>query len=330
MKVFLTGATGFVGKHLLERLVKEKYQIIALTRKKQMARKLRQSRIEVIVGNITKPKIFIDKLNQCDVLIHLAAIRANWGSADEFLKVNSLAIEKFLVPKTHLKHIIIISSVYAMGRLVKLPADENTPLSPTGIYGKSKKELEETTKILSEKYRIPFTILRPTIVYGPDDNKPGMMVQMMQLIRKKSLPIIGDGRNLLHLIYIDDLVEGFIKVIKNGGHNQTYILAGPRPITLFELICLIKKSLGINSPNIFLPKLPIKLLAYTIENLYRVGLFLNIKIFLKEPFLLPIKFYTLIDSWSYDTKKAKSQLNFKARVDYEEGINKTVKWFQSI
>lgn len=328
-KIFITGATGFIGIHLLKRLSDEKYKIVVLVRQKKLIPKLKGVGIKVVVGDITKPKTFKKELNQCYILVHLAAMRTNWGLPEQFIEVNSFSLENFFTYGTQIRHMIITSSVYAMGKLSKLPADESEPLSPFGIYGKSKIRLEQITKKISKKYNIPFTIIRPAIVYGPNDNDLGMIIKMINLISKKRLPIIGNGDNLLHLIFIDDLTQGILKIIKRGGHNQTYILAGPRPITLLELIALIKKSLGVDYQNIFIPKWLLIPIANLVEIFYKLGFKIYPKFFFKEPFILPIKLHILTDNWFYNSRKAKTELKFEPKVDYKEGIQKTVRWFQT-
>lgn len=327
MKIFLTGATGFIGKRLLRKIIEEGHKVTVLVRDINTAKQFKKSGVKAVIGDITKPDTFTKHLNNCHTLIHLAAIRSNWGSPKKFIEVNSKAIENFLQPKSSLKHIVVTSSVYAIGRLRSIPADENIPLNGLGIYGESKVQAEIITKKLSNKFEIPFTIIRPAIVYGPEDNDTGMIVKMIKLIKKKRFQIIGNGNNLIHLIYIDDLVEGYLKVIKKGGHNQVYILAGNKPITLLELTSLIKKTLRINYSNIFLPKLPLIFMAFFVENLYKVGFKIHHNLFNKEPFISPIKIQILTDNWSYNISKAKSELGFNPQVDYKEGIAKTVKWF---
>ncbi|MDP3973582.1 MAG: NAD(P)-dependent oxidoreductase [Candidatus Daviesbacteria bacterium] len=324
-KLFITGASGFVGRHLVKKLNKRKYLITVLLRKKSDTPFFMKMGIKVILGDLTHHKTFIGQLNKCDILVNLAGIRANWGVKEEFFKINSEVIKKFFSKESSLKHIIITSSVYAMGRLSKIPADETSLLSGLGIYGKSKIRAEEITKELSSNFNIPYTIIRPAIIYGPNDNERGMLVKMISLVKNNRFLIIGNGKNLLHLIYIDDLVQGFINAIEMGGHNQTYILAAAKPITLYNLLLLIRKELNIKISLKYIPRLPVLLVAYIYELIYKIGFMLLPNLFKKEPFISPVKVYTLTDNFSYDTRKAKKELKFNPKIDYEKGIKNAIR-----
>lgn len=323
MRIFLTGATGFIGKYLLKRLQKENYQVTALVRQIK-GKNLEGRETRLILGDIRDPSSFIKELNSCNTLVHLAALRTNWAAPQDFLEVNSKSILGMVKRGTLLKHIIVVSSVYSMGTLKYLPADENHPLNARDLYGKSKILLEEFTREIAKKYGIKYTIVRPAIVYGPGDSKSGMVIKMIDLIKKNGLPIIGNGQNLLHLIYIDDLIEGLMKIIKSGGYNETYILAYKEPITLIKLIELIKNQLKISHKDRFIPRSPVLVLAHLIEKFYLLGFKIFPIVFREDPFISPIKLSILTDSWCYDTSKAKSELGFKPKIDYNLGIKRTI------
>ena len=324
MKIFLTGSTGFVGNNLLKKLLKKQYKVTALVRSKEKAKQIEKLGASVIIGDITEPESFKDSLNNHDVLIHLAGIRANWGDKDTFFTVNSNALDNFFKPKTRIKHIIATSSVYVMGNLKKLPANELSPLLAKDIYGKSKIAAEKVIKQTAKKYKIPYTIIRPAIIYGPKDNDLGMMVKLISLIRNKRLPIIGNGKNTIHLVFIDDLTDGYIQAVKKGGNNQTYIIAGEKPIEIYNLIEMIKKESNISYKNKHLPKIPMYIGAFVIEHLYKLGMITFPKNMPKEPPLSRQKIDTLFRNWEYDITKAQKKLGYKPKVDYQEGIRKTI------
>ncbi len=326
-KIFVTGATGFIGKNFVDKLTEEGYQVTILVRNKKSAEIFSKKKVNVIVGDITKMQDIKNKIALHDIIVHLAGIRANWASKELFYKVNSESIGNLFIKNSKLKHIIITSSVYAMGKLIDLPADENHPLAANDLYGKSKVTAEEITKEKAKETGIKYTIIRPAIVYGPTDNDLGMVNKLVKLISKKKFPIIGSGENLLHLIYIDDLTDGYIKAINKGGNNQTYILAGDKPIRLIKLVQIIKKNLNIHYKNIYLYKPLMILVGFIMESLYFVGRNLNLKIFKNEPPISRIKISTISDNWNYSTLKARKELGFKPIVSYEKGIYETVKWF---
>lgn len=326
-KIFVTGADGFIGYHLTRRLVKDGFEVTALIRSNKKLRELKKLKVNIVFGDITDKKLMADLLTNHNILVHLAAVKSSWLNRDEIMKINSFSIENFFSMKTSLKHIILTSSVYVFGRIFNSTANEKFPLKAHDLYGKSKVLAEDITKRLSKKYNIPYTIIRPAIVYGPGDSNLGMVYKMIKLVEKKIMPIIDDGRNSLHMIYIDDLVDGFVKVIQKGGYNQTYIMASGKTIQLAYLISLIKKELGIKYSNLHIPRAFLVLLSHIVENIYLLGKILKVKYLLSEPLLTHWKIITLSDNWRYDISKAKNDLRFEPRVSYEVGIKKTISWY---
>lgn len=327
MKIFVTGSTGFIGTLLVRRLVKEGYKVTALVRSESAKRSLERLGVRAVIGDINNQEEFLDYLKQTEVVVHLAAIRSNWGDEDDFIRTNSRSIANLFVNNSKIKHVIITSSVYAMGKLAKLPADETVPTCASDLYGRSKKIAEQKTKEYSKKTKIPYTIIRPAIVYGPNDNDLGMIVKMIKLIKSEKFIIIGNGENLLHLIYIDDLIDGVMKIIRGRGKNETYIMAGQKPIKLRDLVSLIQQNLKIKKKIRKIPWVTAYLVALIFETFYNLGYKLLPIFFKNEPFLSKMKVQTLTDNWFYDIGKAKKDLGFNPKVSYDTGIRKVVDWY---
>lgn len=327
MKIFVTGSTGFIGKFLIKRLIKEKYEVVALVRNESAKQSMKKLGVEAAIGDISNQKEFLDCLKQAEVVVHLAAIRSNWGDEKEFNRINSQSIANLFIKNSKIKHVIITSSVYAMGKLDKLPADETASVHALDLYGKSKKLAEQKTKECSIKNNIPYTIIRPSIVYGPEDNDLGMIVKMIKLIKEGKFIIIGDGKNLLHLIYIDDLIDGFMRVIKSRGRNETYIMASQEPIKLNDLVLLIQKNLRIKKRIKRIPWAVAYIAAMIFETFYNLGYKLLPILFKNEPLLSVMKVRTLTGNWFYDISKAKKDLGFNPKVSYDTGIKKVVDWY---
>ncbi len=318
MKIFLTGATGFIGSALLKRLIMDNYEITVLVRDRNKLPPDVVKKIKVIESDMDNYAIYKNKLNKSDILIHLAALRANWGEKDIFFNQNALVIENFFKYGNRLKHVVITSSVYAMGNQRHWPANESCRLLARDLYGKSKALAEQVTRNCGLKHKIPYTIVRPAIVYGPHMDKESFMSKMRLLIESKKLPIIGSGSNLVHLIYIDDLIDGYMNIIKKGGSNQTYILAGAEPIKFIDLVELVKSQLGVSYKNKYYPLLPFKISAVVCELLFEL---IRIK---HEPPLSPIKLRAISGNWSYDISKAKQYLGFQPKYNYKLGVKKMV------
>ena len=181
--------------------------------------------------------------------------------------------------------------------------------------------------ILADK-KIPFTIIRPTVVYGPGDNESGMIVKLISLIDKGKFFVLDGGLNKVQLIYIDDLATGYEKVIEQGGKNETYIFAGNEKIEMKNLAELIQKHLGKTNEIKSIPKTPLLLLSHMVEFVFKIGLAISPKLFSKEPPLLPSKVRILGNNWTYSTRLAEKALGLHPQISYVLGIKKTVEWFK--
>src|SRR3989344_9024980 len=243
MKIFLTGASGFIGKKLTEKLVRRGHIVTVLTRSKNKSNFLKVEVKKVIHGNILNPKKYTKELVKNDAVIHLAAIRANWGNKKDFLKVNGYSVSNLFVKGSRVKHVILTSSVYVHGPLKKIPANESHPVNTRDIYSKSKVLAERLTKKYSKRTNIPYTIIRPAIVYGVGDNETGFVSKMVSLLKKNKFLFIGDGENYVHLVYFDDLVDAYIKALEKGGNNKVFIIASKNAIKLKELVKIIQHEL---------------------------------------------------------------------------------------
>jgi nucleoside-diphosphate-sugar epimerase len=322
MHVFVTGASGFVGESLCKELVNKNYSLTVLLRNEESVKKFKELKVRIVKSDILKPKMFRDDINKCDVLVHLAGLRANWGDPSEFYKINSESINGIVKQKTNLQHIIICSSVYVYGDLKRMPASESHPMLAKDVYGKSKVLLEQFAKIEANKYKIPYTIIRPAIVYGPGDNSLSFINKLISILKKRIVIIAGRGNNLVHLIYIDDLIQGIISIIKKGGKNQEYNLAGENPIELSKLIRIIGKRLEVSFRVIKVPYISLLFIAYLFEFFYKICYKIAPIKFAKEPFILPTKVKSIGRNWHYDISKAKKELGFSPKFTYEQGIAK--------
>lgn len=325
MKIFITGGTGFVGNKLVDKLSKTNNELIVLTRNAPNT-KLRKN-VKYLVGDINKPSTFKKELNSCNLLIHLAAFRSNWGDKKKFIETNSKSINNFFTTDSKVKYAIVISSVYVYGVIKDLPASEQAPQNAKDIYGISKVLLEKEAIKTFNKLKIKYCVVRPSIVYGPGDNESGMIVKLISMLRNNKFFYIGNGENLIHLVYVDDLVNAISLVINKRPENQIYTIAGEKPIQLYKLTSLVQKELGNKNKIASFPRLPIYLLSFAIESSFKFGFMVLPNIFSKEPPLLPTKVETISNSWHYNISKAKKELHYHPKIDYSTGIKRTVKWY---
>ncbi len=341
MRIFITGADGFIGQHLTRALIKEGHQVFALVCKKEGIKEIEKLGAKAILGDLNSLSFFkniFDEYN-IEVIYHLAAIRDRWGTSfEEYHKINVQGTENLLkASQSKIKHFIFCSSVAAIGYPGKMPISEVSPCDPKNLYGKSKLKAEKICKDYQKK-GLSVTIIRPAVTYGPGDSR-GMILKFSKLIKDGKLKIIGNGKNHLQFIYIEDLISGFLLAKNPKVIGQTYILAYKNSITLDELAKLIADNLGIKfypinqkSPffrtgiyGVYTKHIPLwfaKPAGFLMENFYKL---FSLK---KEPLITTSKVDIISKNQIYDISKAQNELDFNPKIDYLEGISKTIKWYE--
>lgn len=320
MNIFITGASGFLGKSLAKKLIHDGHTIRLLARDKNNVQDLETLGAEVILGNLEK---FDNKfLKNIDFVYHLAAIRYEWGfSWDDYYKTNILGTKNLLEAsfENNVKKFIYCSSVFVFGYPEKLPVDESYPYDPTTFYSRSKMEAE---KVVKEYYsKINTVIIRPTIVYGPGDTA-GMFLKLCRLINKHMFVILGNGENYLHLTHIDDVVQGFIRAAEKD-KNGDYIICSDKPIKLKELTSIV--SLILNKKIIPL-KIPVsfaKFIGFIFENIYSIFSMKK-----KEPLVTRSKVDILTKNQFFSSEKARKKLGYISQKNCSEEIGIVIDWYK--
>ena len=266
MKILVTGATGFVGRYLINHLSKTD-EVIACVRKKSNL--LPSSVQQIIINNffdITIPQ-------DVDVVVHLAAVAHNKNNdMDEFKKINvdgTLELARKAL-EANIKRFIFISSIGVNGNSTygKAFTEQDTP-NPTNDYTKSKYEAEKALAKLFENTHIDLVIIRPPLIYAHD--APGNFSKLLMLIKLGQFLPFGCTHNQRSFIAIENLVSFITACIYHDTKiNETFLIADDEVISTKQLIqCL---SSGMGKSMILLP-VPTKLLSMLADATGKVGIF---------------------------------------------------------
>ena len=249
-KVLLTGASGFIGSHMLKKLSDNNCSVIVPVRpgavKKLESNNLNNSRYKLVKGNFYDDHILKILFEESfDAVFHFAAIRGSGkASWKEYQQVNVDGTEKLLkyAVKSHVKKFIFCSSVGVLGTIPdSLPASPNTTPNPDGYYHKSK-YLAEKRILAIRSNEMRTLIIRPTITYGINDD--GFITKMISYV-KKGMFIIPGNPVKVHLLSVKALVElcaNLLNIPIDSG--QIYHIADKEPVYLVDLAKLFKKKIG--------------------------------------------------------------------------------------
>ncbi|MGD0078515.1 MAG: SDR family NAD(P)-dependent oxidoreductase [Sedimentisphaerales bacterium] len=274
MKVIVTGAAGFIGSHLCERLLKDGWSVVGIDnfdnfydpqiKRDNIKTCLTNSRFQMIEADIRDA----DKMNAlvakgADVIAHLAAkagVRPSIEQPLVYADVNINGTMSLLeaARKNRIGKFIFASSSSVYGNNKKTPFSESDnvdfPISP---YAATKKAGELLCHTYHHLYGIPLTCLRFFTVYGPRQRPDLAIHKFARLIEQgKPIPVFGDGSMMRDFTYIDDIIDGTMAGIDNCAGFNIYNLGESRPIKVNDLIKELEKALGKKAIIERLPKQP--------------------------------------------------------------------------
>jgi nucleoside-diphosphate-sugar epimerase len=237
-----------------------------------------------------------------------------------FWEVNVEATRRLLqtAHKAGVGRFVYCSSIGAMGKTPAKPASEESPCEPQDIYQTTKRAAELLCLNFHMQHRLPISIVRPAEVYGPRDRR---LLKLFKAISKGTFAMIGSGRNEHHLVYIDDMVQGFrLAAEREEAIGQIFIIAGDRSVTLRDLTRIIAQKLSVKPPWIRIPLLPVRAAAVVVE---RICAPLGV-----QPPIYPRRVDFFRSDYSFDITKARKCLGFQPAFDVERGIGETLRWYK--
>jgi len=314
-KILVTGASGFIGKVVVNRLANQNKVVKAFVRKNSNISGI-ENDLELCYGDLRNYGEVEKAVSGCKQIIHIAGITK--GSLDELNSVNLVGLKNIL--QAALKHkiekVIFLSSIAVYGEC--LDATESSPYNPYNDYGRSKVIAEEYIKKFNQGNSLPIVTLRPSHVYGPGGKSN--IQKMFKYINRKKYFIFGSGDNLINLVYVHDLVNVIMNVLENNEiKNEDFIISGPKPHTTTELSNQIAKTCGVMTP-ISLP--------------YSVGYFLGLigdvitAVTRKKMPLSRTRVKNLVRSRSFKIDKAKKILNYTPSEDFNKTLTESYHYYK--
>jgi len=246
MKVFLTGATGFVGRYMLERLLADGHAVRAALRglPGQKARVVARSQqlgrkddFQWVQGDVVEGTRLEEGMQGCDAVIHLVGIIVEKGN-NTFERVHHLGT----------RNVVEAAKRSGIKRFVQMSA-LGVRANGVALYQTTKWKGEEEVR----RSGIPFCILRPSLIFGEGD---GFVTQMMETMRSAPLfrPVPGSGKPRFRPIFIDDVTACFARALTaEAAINQTIELGGADELTLNEVLAEIARCAGVRKPAVHIP-----------------------------------------------------------------------------
>ncbi|MBM4069240.1 MAG: NAD(P)-dependent oxidoreductase [Planctomycetes bacterium] len=330
-RVLVTGATGFIGRNLVERLVKGGDQVVCLLHRRGAENFFAPLQVEYVRGDLLTPGSLDPVLPGVDIVYHLAGATLVL-SAKEFARGNTEAtrlLAEACARQERPPRVVFVSSLAAAGVApADRPLTEESPAAPVSEYGRSKLAAEQHLRAVAD--RVPITIVRPPIVFGPWDP---LTVILFKIVRLGINFNAGLKDYRLAWIHVADLVEGLVKAARNGEHLPPDTRTAPPGRGIYFMAMDEMRSLR-EASELTARALKRKMLAfiYFPAFLCRFLAKVNDRIaqrISRPSLMVPDKIAEgLAGSWMCSSDKAKRELGFSCHFQLEAGLRMLAQWYR--
>lgn len=312
-KIAVTGATGFVGRHLIRRLLSEGHAVRVLTRHIPRARTLFSESVECVEGDLSCEASLKRFLSGAGLVFHLAS---ELKDKTRMQRTNVEGTKNLLdaVAEIRPRKYIHLSSAGVTGQGAHLLIDEETPCHPGNEYEKTKLEAEQYARAFGEDSGVSVSILRPTNVVGEDkDNLNDSFYQLLRQINHNRFFYLGHGQGVSNYVYVKDVVNALIALADAPGPGgQTFIINDRA--SMADIVEYVKACCHIT--------------RRTINLSYRPVLWMSAVISACAPHfvLTPSRVKALYSPYAYSSDKLVTQLGYTFVYGIREGIRRTIRW----
>jgi nucleoside-diphosphate-sugar epimerase len=241
MKIFITGASGYIGSAVAQALRRAGHEVWGLVRNPAKASDLHRSEIHTIIGSLQQPEKFLDKASQCDVLIHAAAdYEQGMASTDPELIKNFLK-----AAQSGSKTIVYTSGVWVYGNTGKDAVDESAALNPA----KHVAWRPGVEQMVLNASGVRSIVIRPGCVYGKQGS---LTANWFQGAEKGEIKIIGDGKNHWTMIHVDDLADAYVRIIESD-HSGVFNVTDPSHLSVARMVTAALHAAGKEGSLRFVP-----------------------------------------------------------------------------
>jgi nucleoside-diphosphate-sugar epimerase len=313
--ILATGATGFIGSHLVSYLVKWNSQVRAFVLPDDPTQETWRDQIEICHGDISDYVSVERAMAGVKTVFHLAALVQDWGKESDHQRVTVGGTENvFRAASRERARVVLVSSVVVYGdQINKRVCSEEVNLGkPMGLYSQSKQAQERIARDYIESEGTRATIVRPTNVYG--SGSKSWVDEVVDLLQKGMITLVGDGDQNAGLCYIDNLVDVLVRAASfPNAVGRVYNAADGSDVTWRRYFTDLAR-IAVTSPPRSAPLFLARPLAYACESLWRIGSFNR-----RPP--MTLEALNLVGSHHrIPIQRAKEELEYEPLVSYEESL----------
>lgn len=319
----VTGASGFVGSHMVDYLLEKGHHVKCILRKTSSTKWLEGKPVEIFYTGLFDKEKLKEILQDADYLFHIAGV-VKAKNEEGYFKGNvdttRTLLDALCELDTKIKRIVVVSSQTACGpSLNGKPCNEETPEHPITTYGRSKLAEEKLAKSYMNK--LPITIVRLPAVYGERDTE---IYQVFKTYKMGLMTLVGFDEKKLNLSHVYDVVNGiYLAATSDKSIGQIYFIASEEIYTWEQISQSIKKAFGRGALKIRIPHF----LVYTVA---AIAQFFAMFSSSAATFNLEKARDFVQKEWTCDVSKAKNELGYKQIISLDEGMKRTISWYREM
>lgn len=323
MKIFITGASGFVGSNIVKQL-SGKHTFYAMCRSAAAEEMVKAN--GAIPVHCELGKVESKHLQNCDIIIHAAAFTKEWGTKEEFWNATVTGTNQLIeiAKQSGIRRFLHISTeavLFAGRDLNNINETYPYPLKSKFLYSESKLEAEKLVMNSNQADLFEVMVIRPRLVWGPGDQT--VLPVLLNMIREKKFRWINDGANKTSTTHIYNLVRGVECALDNWKPNQIYFITDDEVSTYKEFLTKYISTHGVIPPNNSVPKVVARLTANFVEFLWTT---LKLK---SMPPITRLPAYMLSSNFTINHAKAVKDLGYKPVISMVEAIEQLTSLNQS-
>lgn len=303
----VTGAAGFVGGHVVRHLKAGGQRVRAMVRRPAQAKALEGIADEVVIADLADPASLPAAVEGVAGIHHVASIFRQEGIADElFYDINAEGTRRIFEAAiaAGVPRIVHCSTNGVHSDIDHPPATEDYPFNPGDPYQDSKLEGEKIAMEYFKDGRMAGVVLRPTMIWGPGDDRT---LKMFRMIQKGRFFYVGPGKTLHHWVDVRDLAEAFRLAMESQINAEAFLIGGRDYLPMKTIADEIAAQLKVKSPALHLPVKPMMLLAHGTEIVCKpLGI---------EPPIFRRRVAFFLKNRAYEISKAKGMLAYAPRQD---------------
>jgi ornithine--oxo-acid transaminase len=324
----VTGATGFIGGHVAQRLVSEGYQVRCLVRSGSDTSLLDQLEVELAVGDLTVAHSVTRATEGCRYVVHCGALVSDWATAEEIARTNVEGTRNLLTASidASVQRVVHFSTTDVYGYPGSAGIDESYASTRfCNWYSQTKRAAEAEVRRAERTHGVEAVILRPATVYGP--RSTDVVGEIARAIRGGNMVLVGGGRAVAGLCYVDNLVDAALLALRDErARGEAFNVSDGLDVTWREFTDGLAHGLGCSHVRWSMPYWLAHGLGFSLEQGYRA---LRKTTRLSSPPLLSRQaVHVMGTDQDFSNQKARERLGWEPRIDYPTGLEATLNWLR--